>query len=673
MVGIRTLWSRVVDKMVARVKAEPWLLLITLGALLIRLPYWEVIPASFDEVNQTVYAFRIVQERSWPLVGNDAYAGPFYFYLLAALIRLGATNPLVGRLVVMTTGTLTVPMAYGWVCALRNNRVAGLIAATLVALNPDMILVNSHMGGSTFLLPFFTTGSLWGLTLAVRRGSLGWLVAGAIAAGLALQSNPVAGLVIVPGMLWSLWQTYRLQPRKKWLGWAICAGLLVLLVYSPVIIYNLTTGFRTVDVLQERSYLWQDNPTLETTVTNLQRFSLQTIRQVSGVVRGDERFSTLLGVPLLYIILMAVGLAYTSRYVSLLPLAIIIPFFVLFPIFSSHYGFVNVGRFTTLLIPVWASVIGCFLAAIIDKIRRASRPRDRVYTVAVSVLAVLLWAYPVASLFQYYQSVNEAHGSGRALLEISRYAVAHNQGEPIYISTIEELSFLRGIPYLPHATFLLGNVQHEFLSPQQMMGRLYENPGQAAFFLLSHRDADVVQGTAPLERVAIPANEEAGIHKYGLYRFEGDSLLPRPDFVLSETEVPEDISPTVTFGGGIQLLGCDVPSSAALGGNLTLHCYWKAVDSMPREEYVGFVHLIDLGTMMLLAQDDHLLGQESYPPAAWQRGEVVRESYTLAISGDQVPGVYHILLGIYTWPNQIRLNLPESADNVVALSPVDIR
>ncbi|MBU0702406.1 MAG: hypothetical protein KKC18_00875, partial [Chloroflexi bacterium] len=58
-------------------------ILVTLLALIIRLPYWQTIPPAGDEVNQAIYALQIAQGQGYPLVGNDAYAGPFYFYLLA--------------------------------------------------------------------------------------------------------------------------------------------------------------------------------------------------------------------------------------------------------------------------------------------------------------------------------------------------------------------------------------------------------------------------------------------------------------------------------------------------------------------------------------------------------------------------------------------------------------
>ena len=649
-----------------------WLILITIIAFLIRLPYWQVIPASFDEVNQTVYALLIAQGHSLPLVGNDAYAGPFYVYLIAMLLRLGLKDPVIGRAVIMVAGTLTIPVTYGWTQALSKNKIAALTAALLVALSPDLILINSHMGGTTFLLPFFTTLLLMSIALAVRQDSVKWLIAAGVIAGIALQLNPVAGLLIMGSSLWLLWQAYHKEKLGKWWPfWPILFGVIVILMYTPVIIHNLTADFQTIDAMHERSYLWQDSPTIETTVTNLRRLSFQTVRQVSGVLIGSEDFSTLVGIPLLYLTMMVIGLAYTSYRVSLLPLFVFIPFWIVVPVFSDYYGFTYDGRFTTLLIPIWAATIGIIFAVILNKIKEMAAPKRTIAASATVILTVLLLTYPVVSLFQYYKTINEDHGSGEPLLALSRYAATHNQGEPIYISPIHGLAFLRGIPDMPHATFLLYDVHHEFLPPQQIIGRLYENPGPA-YFLLTDDDAELVQTVIPLKRVEIPANDDAQQQNYGLYERSTIEPLLKPDFVLKQQDIPDDLAPAVIIGEGIQLLGCDTPDIDLEKDNLSLACYWQAVEPMPSARYIGFVHLSDPATATLVTQNDHVLGQERYPLKAWGVGEVVKELYVLDIPEELASGEYQLSIGIYTWPELFRLSIADDADDMVALPSIYI-
>ena len=650
----------------------PWLLLITLAAALIRLPYWDVIPAAFDKVEQTSFAYQIANGQIRPLTGNDAYAGPFYFYIVAGLIKAGATDPMVGRLVILVAGILTVPLTWAWVQTLGRNRLPALIAALLVALNPDLILVNSHIGGTTLLLPFLTTLFLLCLTLAVTRDSAGWLLLSGIAGGLAVQSNLIGGLAIAGGLLWFLWQT-RHVPRlgKRWPLWPILLGMVVLAVFSPVIIYNLTADFGSVGALETKPYIWEHHPTIATTLNNIQRFSTQLVRQTSGVLTGDEGFGALLGVPLLYLALMVAGLVHTTRRVSALPLFILMPFALVMPVISSHYGFSGIGRFTTLLIPVWAATIAFLLAAMGQHVSRMPTSTRRYgYSGVLALLGLILVIYPIAALSRYYAQVNASQKSGRAILELSRYPVTNNHGEPVYISAIEELSNVRGIPYVPHAAFLLGDVYHEFLSPEEIIGRLYENPGPA-FFLLSDRDAAIVETVVPLEWVPVPANEEARLRGYGLYRFTGEQPPAKPDFVLDVA--PSGLGPTALFSESVRLLGCDAPSPVAPGETLMLGCYWQAVEEIPPNRYIGFAHLVAVDSGQLVTQDDHILGQERYPLNAWQPDEIIRETYVLPIPVDAAPGEYRVALGIYTWPDLNRLAVPGNADNVAVLEPIYVK
>ncbi|HRO91396.1 MAG TPA: hypothetical protein PLC06_12930, partial [Promineifilum sp.] len=120
----------------------------------------------------------------------------------------------------------------------------------------------------------------------------------------------------------------------------------------------------------------------------------------------------------------------------------------------------------------------------------------------------------------------------------------------------------------------------------------------------------------------------------------------------------------------VRLLGCEPPPAVAPGETLTLNCYWQAVGEMPLAHYTTFAHLIAVDNGLLLAQDDHVLGRERYPLNAWQSGEIIRETYSLAIPADAAAGEYRIALGIYTWPDLIRLAVPDNPDNVAVLAPV---
>ena len=179
---------------------------LTFVGALIRIPYLALIPVFEDEVMQTVYALSIRPGEFMPLVGNDAYAGPLFSYLIALSMRLFGSTPITPRIVVMVMGALTVGATYWLARSLGLSRPWAALAGLLMAANPHHILINSHYAGATYTVPLFSTTFLAALTLAVRHKSGMWLVVAGVLLGLALQATPVPALML-PGLaLWFLAQ-----------------------------------------------------------------------------------------------------------------------------------------------------------------------------------------------------------------------------------------------------------------------------------------------------------------------------------------------------------------------------------------------------------------------------------------------------------------------------------
>lgn len=252
------------------------------------------------------------------------------------------------------------------------------------------------------------------------------------------------------------------------------------------------------------------------------------------------------------------------------------------------------------------------------------------------------------------------------MLELSRYVVDNNAGEPVFISAFEELP-VPGMPYVPNTTFTLADVNHEFLSAELILSRIYENP-VPTLMLISNDDAEKLQENFPLDKIASSANEEAAQQGYGLYRFAAGKRLEEPDFVLNEDGfLAPSLTPSVTLGNSVELLGCEAPERLPDGHDYVLACYWKFVGEIEQGAYMGFIHLFDPNTLEIIAQDDHVLGQERYPLVVWQDDEIIKEVYSLAIGEELPSGHYQLRLGVYSWPDQIRLWVPDNPDNIVEL------
>lgn len=650
------------------------LLVVTLLAFVIRLPYRLTLPPTGDEVGQLIYSLRIVNGQAFPLVGNDAYAGPFYVYLLALLLRLGIKDPMLGSTVILITSTLIAPLTYAWVRRLHGNQTASVVAAALVAANPHLILF-SHLGATTFLLPFFTTLFLWCLSSAVDSDHPGWLIAAAVAAGLALQANPVAGLPVTGGWVWMAIRVRR-SPRlsRGWPLWPLMGGLCVALVYSPVLFYNVTSRLNSMQTLEQRSYLWEVNHTPQTFLSNAWRLALQVVRQASGVLTGEETIHTILGLPLLYLTWMAAGLVFMVRRISLLPLALLLPVVVVLPYFSNHYGLIMPPRFTTFLTPVFAAGMGLSFAWGLERLEKPGWGAGRGRQLAAYALAAALTAYPLVALFQYYDFMEKNDLSSRTLLELSRQMVAANRGERVYISYSASFLDTSGVPYVPQAHLILANIRQDFLPPEQIIGRLFEFPGPATL-LLGEADAAIIQQVASLTPWPGEANARARARGFGLYTLNTDVPLIKPDYVLTgarERAAAPKTPLEIPVGGGLELIGYDAPERLAPGDTLDLAIYWRRTGPMPAGRYIGFVHLLDAAPLTLVAQNDHVLGQDRYPVNAWQPGEIVVDHYVLRVALDVAPGQYGLRTGVYTWPDQRRLDVPGHTDNLIELQPLHI-
>ncbi len=102
------------------------------------------------------------------------------------------------------------------------------------------------------------------------------------------------------------------------------------------------------------------------------------------------------------------------------------------------------------------------------------------------------------------------------------------------------------------------------------------------------------------------------------------------------------------FSAEIALLGYDlVPHTLRAGETLTLTLYWQALSPIPHS-YTVFNHVIS-PEGMLIAQQDGLPQQGYAPTTCWVPGEVLSDSYQLAIPLQSNAGTYALHTGLYRW------------------------
>jgi hypothetical protein len=133
-------------------------------------------------------------------------------------------------------------------------------------------------------------------------------------------------------------------------------------------------------------------------------------------------------------------------------------------------------------------------------------------------------------------------------------------------------------------------------------------------------------------------------------------------FALPELQNPQPAG----FDNSLLLLGYNLEISRRSGGlftrspasHLVITFWWQAHTS-PERDYKRFVHLYDPATEQVVAQDDAMPRDWTYPTSWWMSQEVVSETVTLNLAG-VAPGHYRLGVG---WYDPETLNrLPATAE-----------
>jgi 4-amino-4-deoxy-L-arabinose transferase-like glycosyltransferase len=110
------------------------------------------------------------------------------------------------------------------------------------------------------------------------------------------------------------------------------------------------------------------------------------------------------------------------------------------------------------------------------------------------------------------------------------------------------------------------------------------------------------------------------------------------------------------FGGFIELVGYDLPTTIARpGATIPLTLTWRA--RVPTDvSYTVFVHLLDENEQVHGQQDSVPL-RGAAPTTGWLPGEVLSDAYQLPVSPNAPPGLYAVEVGFYDAATNRRLPL----------------
>jgi 4-amino-4-deoxy-L-arabinose transferase-like glycosyltransferase/glucose/arabinose dehydrogenase len=414
---------------------------LTVVGLFLRLPYLWSIPRFTDETREALRAIELLHGGlpvAEALVNVDGYIGGLYVWLLTGLFWLSGVSALTPRLVTAVAGTAAVGITYLLARDL-GGRLAGLLAAALLATSGAQILANSHIAWSHCLTPTLTTLAAWLLQRAIRDGRpVAWLGSG-FAFGLALQTHP-ATLVLLPGAaLYALWW------GRRWLRtpWPYLALGLFLVGFANVLLYNLLTAggsFRAAATIQER----YDRDIVRDVVVYLSTHAthgVMLLRYLAGAVDSRESPAAYLLDPTLWLYggLALAGLIFCARRGAPLLLLLTLSSILVMPYFNLRkYVPISDGRYLMPLLPLAYAAIGALLAAgwhrLAERGPGDSARSRRGWRVAIAAGALLLVLSPLAPLSRYYgQELAAGRTNGPLLQAVDAVSAVRQRDEPVLL------------------------------------------------------------------------------------------------------------------------------------------------------------------------------------------------------------------------------------------------
>jgi hypothetical protein len=119
------------------------------------------------------------------------------------------------------------------------------------------------------------------------------------------------------------------------------------------------------------------------------------------------------------------------------------------------------------------------------------------------------------------------------------------------------------------------------------------------------------------------------------------------------------------YGNSILLLGYTLdpdPPTLQPGGLLNVTLYWKT-DERINERYVEFNHIVDEQGGKIGQKDDEP-GRGFNPTVYWQPGEVVADTFPIAIDPGAKPGTYRLITGMYERITERRLTATQDGQSL---------
>jgi 4-amino-4-deoxy-L-arabinose transferase-like glycosyltransferase len=536
-----------------------WLEALALAAVWIvavgiRLPYLWTVPALTDETDELLRALARAQAGGWLLPGSTVSSvGALHELLFAALYALVGPSPYLPRLVTAIQAALTVPLVYVLtreLCrplgrrrieeAFVMPRLAGLIAAGLLATSAAHVVITSHVARSESFTPLLVIALLYAVERALNGKRGRWLVAAGVLFGLALQTSALV-LAVLPGLLLAIWWRGRSLLFGRWsvlaaLGLAgTYAGVLVSAVQHGLYLGTSATGPWLMAAGQ--------SPSGEMYLDSVGVALVAVWRMLAGQLTSRPPADDVLSDPLAwpFVALAVIGaLVLVCRGRPLLPLAALSCLLVL-PYVSAEPNPLLNGRYLMPVAVVGIVTIGVAVGALAPIVTgRGSLPR-----LALGVMLGGLVLVPLGGLRSYYDEATVEERTADGLLRVPRAIFGERRYDEVVLlddrlarlrlgaggNALEALKYLLAASSVPTRT-----------TPVTTLTLAADGAGGRALIVLARTSVPAAEASARLTPL-LDEWIELDDGSAGLMLFRAESLAPQ--------RLLEDGSLPVYAGAGI--------------------------------------------------------------------------------------------------------------------------
>lgn len=306
-------------------------------------------------------------------------------------------------------------------------------------------------------------------------------------------------------------------------------------------------------------------------------------------------------------------------------------------VFATLYDILDVSDYLGVPLFMWCVTVGAGLAWAMDFAGRAAerllagRATGQmglpISVVGLLALVILCWATARASLARPDIRVDFSGLDRRA----------HWQ------------QLKADIERLPDTAVLIADwpEYNEALYFQRVEGWRANQPFVVTDAVLAAGDALIEAWHAEGRQVYLLGPYQAFLSRYGIE--QQGALLRITGRQQAAPQLPMEHALNWRFGTSIILLGYTIrPDPPVLdgGGLLHLTLYWTTTKPVS-ERYVVFNHVVD-GSNRKVGQKDDEPGQGLKPTVYWEPGQVISDTFPLAILPDTRPGTYRLMSGLYT-------------------------